>query len=525
MMNRSYRSLVLVGLALSTLTACQSFPSAQQATKEPTGQQPSDATHTAEDQATPRGQEGGEAGQEPTGLDGTRGLPSEIIMAPPPAADNSVQLTRAQLRSRVRALADQYRAVMSDAVDEIKRNRTDPELRRLAHQLKIDGATAMYDIAVDPSSRTALLDMLVLITLQSYLANAKASATFPDDHPLVTSKTEQLRTEAWKLASQVMSEKQRGELLEVINRWWADNSTTATDIWYLRISDFAAYSRGTSFEGVIDGVKGIPGNILNAFVPLKDATSTIDEATAIAERATWLAPRQMILAQWRAEAIVLEILAATEVTELLAAVDSFSQTANEITGVAKALPEQVSTTQRELLTGLRENEQTLRNLLDDAQETIARVESLTAQTGSTIGDGEALVKQTEEAIAAIDAVVQSADGLVARLAAMQSEKLQAEAGRQPSEPFEIGAYTEAINALNDVLQETNALVSNVEASTEPSVLEARVQTVRAEGESFVDHVSGQIMRLIVAAGIAIAGAGILIVLVAKMVPSRRVARG
>ena len=77
--------------------------------------------------------------------------------------------------------------------------------RRLAHQYKIDGVTAVYDIAVEDNPRQAVLDMLVLVTLQWYAAESHAEQQFPDDHPLIRERARVIKDSAWTLAAKLES--------------------------------------------------------------------------------------------------------------------------------------------------------------------------------------------------------------------------------------------------------------------------------------------------------------------------------
>jgi hypothetical protein len=498
---------VLCALAVLTLTvaSCESIPgsSADNGAFSETEQAAQNAA--AKDGATAPSDDDS-PGAVTTATDDTAEADPDT---PPGGKSSERRLTPEQLRQRLRAFADQFRSELASACDRIKRQREDPLTRQRAHQYKIDGATAMYDIAVNPSEQEALLDAIVLSTLQTRVVASIASAQFPDDYDLLMERAEILEQSAWSLSAQVMSEKQRAELLQVIDNWWADHDGV-TEIWYIRLSTFAGYGKGTSFEGLLGAVGGLPGQFLNAFVPVSDAADTLDQATAAAERATWLAPRLLILSQWRAEAIVLETLAATEVKSVI---ESTAQAVD----VAERLPAQITAEREALFDDLAENEQTLRNLLDDTTEAIDAVRAVSEETRETVAQSEALIDAAERAMQTVDQVVGSVDGVVARVAEMQAD---APEPAEPGRPFDITEYTEALNAANAAIAELNSTVAELDRATEPGALAAKLDPTFTAVDAMVDSAAARLERLVIVAAVAVAAAGIAVVGFARLVPPR-----
>jgi methyl-accepting chemotaxis protein len=433
-----------------------------------------------------------------------------------PASGERAKLTTKQVQTRLRSFADQYRNEIAAACDEIKNRREDPLLRRRAHRYKVDGATAVYDIAVEDNPRQAVLDMLVLVTLQWYVAETHGETQFPEDHPLIKEKTRIIKDSAWGLASRVMTEKQRADLLAVIDRWWTDNGQR-TEIWYVRITDFAGYGKGTSFEGVFSGVTNLPGKFLNVFVPIDDATDTLNDATLIAERTTWLAPRLMILAQWRAESIVLDALATTEVTRTLNSVNDAVAVADRATGVAERLPDQIGEQREALISDLTENEESLKALLAETRSTIESIQGVTGDANEIVTGGQELLRVTDETLKTADQVVKSVESMIATAKEGGDENPE---DAEPGKPFDITEYTEAVRAAELTLKEINTVLTNLETASRPDELTRRVEPVLDLSEDFIDDTLARVERLVIVAAIALAAAGIAIVGFAKFVPSR-----
>ncbi len=431
--------LSCLGIAAATLTACSSIPFLGD------GQQ--DATIS--------------------GIRNTGSQLSEAERPDDPAPDSAQesprgdQLSMKELRSQNRAFADRYRAVLGSACDEIMRKRRDPVLRKKAHQLKLDGATSVYDIVLAESPQEAQLNLLVQVTLQKKLADASAQADFPDDHPLVESSIEQLYNEAWSLGALVMDEGERVELLVIIDRWWESNSTQQ-DIWYVRLNDLAGYDAGTSLEGALDSARGLPSQILNSFVPLESASDSLDEISVIAESASWFASRLVILTQWRLEAIVFESLASTQITT---AIDTFERIAD----TADTLPGELQTMVEATLDRVAEQEESLSPLLD-------RAESVLAEATRTTNEATELTKAIGETSKSLESLGTTVDPIIARF----TEKDDAEeddSAEDEGRPFNITEYTEAVRALEEALEQTEDTIGRIESATDEQSLESRLGAV------------------------------------------------
>ena len=391
-------------------------------------------------------------------------LPADPAPASVQESPRGKQLTPLELRARNRAFADRYRVVLASATDTIMRRRNDPQLRQKAHQLKIDGATAIYDIVVDQSPRTALLNLVVQVTLQKKLANARAAADFPDDHPLIEANVEQLYNEVWTHAALVMQERERSELLGIIDRWWEARGSQQS-IWYVRLSDLAGYGGGTSLEGLIDSARGLPSQILNTLVPLGDATDSLDEITAISESAAWFAPRLIVLTQWRFEAIVFETLATTELTGTVDAVQRLVST-------AETLPQDVGREVTATIEALAEREASLSPLLD-------RTEAIIASAGATTSEGTELVLALDQTTRSLTELSESVKPLLAQFTSDDDagDAAAPAAENAAGRPFDITEYTETVRALEDTLEEATTLIERVETTTGPLALQARASAL------------------------------------------------
>ncbi|MEM9882344.1 MAG: hypothetical protein AAF800_05460 [Planctomycetota bacterium] len=396
---------------------------------------------------------------------------------PPPGGQARTEaFTPEQMRSAVRNFADQYRQTIAAACDRIVREAGDnPELRRRAHQTKIDGATAMYDIAVDPVPASAMLNAVVAVSIQTHYLKHAGEAVFGEYTPLLVEQAEYLQEEVFRICARVMDDEARVELLSLINQWCEENPGVQ-DFWYIRLADLPGVRERLSFR--LSDVTGLLG-FLNPTADAQKAASNLD---ALAERMGWLGPRLMILAQWRAEAVVYDSLANTQLPEALALGERFA-------AVAEDLPATIDDQRAKFFADLEANEDTLNNLLGNSQ-------TLTAEA---------------------NALLETVDTIAERVGTMQERAIAAAEKRPPPDPdappgrpFDITEYTAALVELQRVVADANDLLNNAESATAAEALDARLTTL---GDA-----AGRVIWTAAAAAVV---AGVLLILAVKFIPSRR----
>ena len=376
--------------------------------------------------------------------------PAAVAAATPsPAA----AFTPAQLQEAVRNFADQYRDNLADVTNRIIRETDDPQLRLRAHLIKLDAATAMYDIAADPIPANAMVNAVVLVTLQTEVLKRQGPRLFPDHHALLLQRGELLQTEAFAIAARLMSAEQRTRLLTLC-RQWADANPDQNDVAYVRLDDLPGVG-GTSVTATLSNITSLPAQFMGKFIPFGQAGVAVSDASTLAERMSWLAPRLLILAHWRAEAIIYQTLSAPEVVSALAVADRF-------TAIAESLPDVLNQQRNALFTSLEQNENTLRALLTDAQR-------LTEQTSTLVNSTHATIESTTQ-------LAQQLDPLLARIQSLQS---QTDPNEPPSRPFDITEYNQALQTLQQALAQANNLATTLDDTTSPNALNNRLDALES----------------------------------------------
>lgn len=399
---------------------------------------------------------------------------------------SDVILTPVQIRDRMRSFADYYRDKVEAVCDQLASEAGDPLLAGQIQQLKIDAATAMYDIAVDPAPTTAMINALVMVSLQAETAAAHAVTLFGDQAgPQIVALSQEIQEQAFGLAARVMTEKQRQRLLDMVKAWLEQNPDE-TNIWYMRLNDLPGVRGQVSVLETVDALTDLPSKFLGKFIPgvsgVSEAGETVSDVNLLAERMSWLAPRLVILAQWRAEMLVYRCLQAPQVAESL-------DVARRVTHMIEILPDTLDQQRAALFNDLEQHDEVVNGLLERT---------------------DAVAGRTTELLAQLDTVIARIQTMIAATAIANAGKPQSDV---PARPFDITEYTAALAELDTAAQSATALLNNVEAATDEHRLAQKLNVVKTDLSGLIWLAGGVL-------GGAVALAGLLIVLAVKLIPRR-----
>lgn len=125
-----------------------------------------------------------------------------------------------RIQGDIMGFADRFVTAMVDVYDELERRTPTKESKDIAHKLKTDMALAAISNAVNADSITGLMDMLVMVQLQSQIAQtAWMQKTFATDADPLRDALKQQRTDLHSLASRYLTDSQLAQVSEVAERW------------------------------------------------------------------------------------------------------------------------------------------------------------------------------------------------------------------------------------------------------------------------------------------------------------------
>jgi len=320
--------------------------------------------------------------------------------------------------------ADRFNMVISSAVNALKSGNPDPEQRRMAHQIRLNGVQAMNDIVSgnDPYAKT--LDLVVAVTLESILLidEDRAERLFGDRAQILISAIRTMRIEAWELAARVLTQDQL-ELLDYIILEWRRTHPTVEQVVYVKFDNFA----GARAAGLLAELKSGEGFL----APLSEANEVLKDWARLTERIFWYSKRAPDIAAIQAEGAVNEILSAPEINALI-------QTAERLGKTAEAVPQTVKAEREAFFADLENHQSLLTNVLDD-------VRHITADVGSVGQAANVLMTNLQQALLTVDL-------LVGRLHLDQPG----------ARPFDIQDYLAVLTRLNEVVTNVHQLSSSAD---------------------------------------------------------------
>ena len=342
---------------------------------------------------------------------------SQSVAAAKPGMKGANQITLAELEQVTYGFADRYLTHIITATESIERGNPDAVQRRRAHQVRLMQASAIYDIVTNADPFTRLLDLMLVVTLQSqkWIEEDLAERWFGNRAPPLIVASRKAREDIWQIAARTMKPDQL-EVIDYLIWEWRQRNRDVELVSYVRFDDFAA-ARGKSVIAEIKSGGGL-------LAPVGDATKAVDEMRMLAERAFFYAKRLPFLLNWQTRAAIDDVFMDSEVRELSGAFLAASRT-------LERLPQDIARERAAFLMEIQREQPML--------------QSLASQFRNTIGDTTALVSaltglthSSQRTLEVLDRVVTTKNG----------------DGR-----FDIREYGAALEKLAAALQEANRLAN------------------------------------------------------------------
>jgi hypothetical protein len=380
-----------------------------------------------------------------------RGVFRPLAASAKPAVKAGEQITLVELEQLTYGFADRYLTYIISATEKIARDNAAAVQRRRAHQVRLVQVSAVYDIVTNADPFTRLLDLVLVVTLQSqkWIEEDQAERWFGDRAQPLILASRKAREDIWQIAARAMTTDQL-EVLDYLIWEWRQRNPGVEMVSYVRFDDFAA-ARGKS---IIADVKG-GGGLL---APVGEATKAVDEARVLAERAFFYAKRLPFLLNWQVRAALDDVIAESEMREL-------SESLLAAGRMIAQLPEHIA----------REREALLANL--DRAPPVFR--SLSSQYRGAIGDTTTLVRALTGLSDASQRTLELLDRVVV-------------ANNGDGRPFDIREYGKTLDKLLAALQEATRL-ANSTALVMEGVEPQRFEVMAKGGSNYAQAMAAGIL--------------------------------
>ena len=331
----------------------------------------------------------------------------------------------------------------------------------------------MYDIVTNADPFTQLLDLTLVVTLQSqkWIDEDVAEEWFGDRAQFLIDASQKAREDIWKIAGRVMKPEQL-EVLDYLIWDWRHRNPNVQVVSFVRFDDFAS-SRGKS---VVADVKSGTGLL----APVTDALKSVDEVRLLTERAFYYGKRAPFLMNWQAEVAVDNILGNNQIEGMTDSVASVTRSVDRITAITERIPDEIA------------KEHT--RVVNDVQRLHPMMMAGLSNYRGAVAETTGLVGSVQEAAQTADTLLQTLQGTSVTLnGTMESvDRIFMAPGRKDpkpkdEKPFDINSYTASALALASALKEANQLLSNTGDMLGGSKLDQPIKQVNAIATERVEH--------------------------------------
>lgn len=379
-------------------------------------------------------------------------LPSHSFGKKESLGINRTGLGYNQLQSAVVNYADRFMAIVAQAAFDFERELPTPEARLMASRRKVYTLSAAVSIASGPDPAVALLDMMVLTTLNRMIwEEYYRPKVFGKKAKIMVQAFKTVEKDIYSIAGKVLTLQQIKELRELISDWRTNNPDQyAVD--FIRFSDFGGLGQKPELKKIKSS-----GGLL---APVKRVAEVADEFRLMSERAMFLLNKMQLIMGLQVELIYKEIVMQPEITGLLNDVTDFKdqmeklpkQISNERKETLKDISNLLSNERKEVLKAFDDRESTLRLIFADTQSAINRANQLLIEIQPVMSSAEGVLEKTEKTGRVLNDLVGSLDKLAVRL----------ESGN-----IDVNDYVLALEKLNQTLITANSIMDTADQKGVP----------------------------------------------------------
>ena len=315
---------------------------------------------------------------------------------------HDLEVNELEVQAFVMEMADEYVSSLSEAIYvDGAAARTEPRARALTQAFLRNGVGAAVDIAAGPNPNVALLDLLVLASLQAHAFEANwISAGIPAaEGEVIAARLREGEAQLWDNAQTLLTAAQLGKLREQIDAWIADNPDRLI-VALVRFEDLNDARR--------DGGRAA-AEARGVLRQLTQATASVDDARLLGERALWFTARYPYILGQQAELTAYRLANEPESREVMEVVRAARQASERLSTELDRVPQRIADERAAAMTGLEVALERAANRAVDRA-----FDRFDTNAGDSLGE----VRQTADAILPqIEKTLMGGSDLVDRLAA------------------------------------------------------------------------------------------------------------
>lgn len=389
-----------------------------------------------------------------------RGVPLAVLVlaasclsrpAPTAAAEApSAGTSELDVQAVVLEMADDYIAALGEAVYLADPGiKDDTRARWLIQSFLRNGVGATLDIATGPNPDVAILDMLVLVSLQARSFEKHWMSTGIGEYGATTlERLQQADIEMWTKATRVLSEEQLTELRSLIAAWIEANPDR-TVVSLVRFEEFTEARTLPQQEP--------RKRALKLLQDIGAATSAVEDVRLLGERLLWFAGRYPYVLGEQAELTVYRLADQPEFRDLAEALGSFDRLTEAVGDLAERLPADPLEAAESSLSRLTTQAvtETFDRIADEKIDFLNELESRQESLGPLLQEIRETVRVTGELSEKLTRTTESVESVVSHFQpdpATGREPLRLEDLRDAA--VELGKTAELLTVLLDRTNET-----------------------------------------------------------------------
>jgi hypothetical protein len=391
------------------------------------------------------------------------------------------KVTAADLDKAAYAYADRYTTQIVAATDAVLRDNPSAEQRRAAHQVKVVSVSGVYDIVTNAEPFGKLMDLLMVVTLQSYrwIDEDQAEKHFGARSQPLIQAMRTLRVDIWNVAGRVLRPEQLQQLDALILDWRKRNPHVDI-LAYLRFDEVA----GQRGPNALDEIKAS-----GFFAEIASATKVADDARLLAERAFYQAKRMPFLMTWQMEALMNDMLLKPELSQSLKLADTLAKSVDRTSLAVERLPEQIVKEREAMVNVIEDRNGRLTHMMGEVRKTTLTADQLTSRVHQVTESAVKLAANLRDTASNVTETSQAVDQLLAK---------HSSPPKPGAKPFEIEPYVKVTADLNQTVAGLNSLLDTTDTLMGKRAWTAPAQEVNSMLTAQIDHLFWRVLILIVA---------------------------
>lgn len=229
--------------------------------------------------------------------------------------------------------ADSWLSQVSQGYTAFESQADSSELRVSAKKMRFGAMASAVEIATIAHPGRALLDMMVMASLNKATWDRHWLSTYGSPAQLLSDNYALLENEIWQFAARFAAPEQLAELRRLVDQWLTEHPEAVTAS-FVRFSDFGSLRNSPA---LIEATK--PGGWLST---ARDVAAAAQGMQELSERALFLAVRMQELMASRFELSVAETLATPEIHQLFDDISGFRQVAEDYAVLMERLPAELT---------------------------------------------------------------------------------------------------------------------------------------------------------------------------------------